>query len=160
MPAKKKQLPRSCPICGKENGTVQIMIFSTSRNVTCRIGHYDSVKYQNPSTLKEKRGRGKKWCDFKMNILFAEENMPPLEKHMDYLRTGYFGERKSRSYTNPILLLEAIKEEGWNGEGEKYLRAVAKRLGIWQKMLDTRGFNGSEEQLKSLLKHYAPNEKF
>lgn len=159
MPAKKKQLPRPCPLCGKENGTIQIMIFSTSRNVTCRIGHYDSVKYQNLSTLKEKRGGVKKWCGFKMDIFFAEENMPPLEEDMDYLKTGYFGKRKSLSYTNPMFLLEAIKEEGWNGKGEKYLRAVAKQLGIWQKMLDTRGFNVSEQQLKSLLNHYAPNEK-
>jgi len=159
MAAKKKILPRPCPLCGKKNGTVQIVIFSTSMEVICRIAHYDSEKYQNPSSVREKRSRGKKWCSFKIQKLFAEENMPPLEQDMDDLHSGYFGKRKSITYTNHSFLLDAVKENGWHGEGEKYMRAVAKRLGIWKKFLDTPGFNGSEQQLKSLLNHYAPNEK-
>jgi len=159
MPAKRKELPRPCPICGKENGTVQIVIFSTSRNVICRIGHYDSEKYQNPSTVKEKRSRGKKWCSFKINRWFVEENKPPLEHDMDDLRTGYFKKRKSITYTNPMFLLEAVKEKGWNGEGIEYLRAVTKRLGLWEKVLENPGIAGEERFLLKFLIQHAPNEK-
>lgn len=159
MPAKRKQLPRHCPICGKENGTVQIVIFSTSNKVICRIGHYDSEKYQNPSTVKEKRSRGKKWCSFNINRLFAEENMSQLEQETDDLRVGHFGKRKSITYTNPIFLLEAIKEEGWNGKGVEYLRKVSKQLGLFKQFFKIGGV-GREERLASLLKRYAPNEKW
>ena len=159
MPAKRRQLPRHCPICGKENGTIQIVIFSTSNNVICRIGHYDSEKYQNPSTVKEKRSRGKKWCSFNISRLFAEENIPQLEQEMDDLRVGRFGKRKSRQYTNPLRLLEAIKEEGWHGKGVEYLRKVSKQLGLFEKFYEMKGV-GSEEHLASLLRRYAPNEKW
>lgn len=159
MPAKKKMLPRPCPLCGKENGTVQIIIFSTSMEVTCRIGHYDSKKYLNPSTDREKRSRGKKWCSFNIKKSFAEENMSPLEQDMDDLHRGYFGKRKSFTYTNHSFFLEAVKENGWQGEGEEYMRAVAKRLGIWEKFLNTKGFNGSKYDLKLLFDHYTSGMK-
>jgi len=158
MPAKRKLLPQPCPLCGNLYGTVQVVIFSTSNNVICRIGHYDSKKYQNPSTAKEKTSRGKRWCSFKINSSFAEDNMPPLEQDQDDLRSGYFGKRKSITYTNPMFLLEAIKEEGWHGSGIEYLRAVSKRLGLSEK-LKFRVY-GPEEYLDSLLNRYFPNEKF
>jgi len=158
MPAKKKLLPRPCPICGNLYGTIQIVIFSTSRNVICRIGHYDSEKYQNPSTARERKSRGKKWCSFNISRLFAQENMPPLEQDMDDLSRGYFVKRKSIPYTNPMFLLEAVKEGGWHGEGAEYLVAVLKRLGLWEKFLKIPGFVGGEKQIFELLKHYAPNE--
>jgi len=158
MPAKKKLLPRPCPICGDLYGTVQILIFSTSQNVICRIGHYDSKKYRHPSTEKEKKSRGKTWCSFNISRWYAEENMPPLEQDMDDLSSGYFRKRKSITYTNPMFLLEAVKEEGWHGEGVDYLRAVVKRLGLWKKFLKIPGFFGDEKQIYELLDHYAPNE--
>ncbi len=159
MPAKKKLLPRPCPVCGSLYGTIQIVIFFSSGNVRCRIGHYDSKKYKNPSTAREKRSRGKRWCKFKINSSFAWDNVPSLEQEQDDLRSGYFGKRKSIPYTNPMFLIEAIRKEGWHGEGVEYLRAVSKRLGLWEQFLKIRGFNGAEKHLASLLKHHAPNEK-
>jgi len=126
MPAKKKLLPRPCPICGNLYGSIQIVIFSSSSNLICRIGHYDKEKYQNPSNVRERKSRGKKWCSFNISRLFAKENMSQLEQHMNGLSAGYFGKRKSKTYTNPMFLLEAIKEDRWHGEGIKYLRAVSK----------------------------------
>jgi len=47
MPAKRKPLPRPCPKCGKNYGTIQIVIFSDyKQNVICRIGHYDADGYR------------------------------------------------------------------------------------------------------------------
>ena len=158
MPQKKKLLPRPCPICGNLYGTIQIEIFSTSRNVICRIGHYDPKQYQKKSKLREKNPSGKKWCSFNVSSVFAQENMPPLEQDMHDLSTGYFGKRKSIPYTNPMFLLEAVKEGGWHGEGVEYLRAVAKRLGLGKKFLKIPGFTGDEKQIFELLKHFAPNE--
>ena len=66
--------------------------------------------------------------------------MPPLEQDIHDLSTEYFGKRKSINYTNPMFLLEAIKEEGWHGEGEEYLVAVLKRLGLWEKFLKNSRF--------------------
>ena len=154
MPAKKKILPRPCPLCGKKNGTVQIVIFSTSMEVICRIGHYDSKKFLNPSTVREKRSRGKKWCSFKINRSFAEENMPPLEQDIDDLQSGYFGKRKSFTYTNHSFFLNAVKEKGWQGEGEKYMRDVAKRFGIPGKFVNTGIFNNSKYDFAMLLEKY------
>ncbi len=159
MPAKRKLLPRHCPKCGNLYGTVQIVIFSTSYNVICRIGHYDSEKYQNPSTAKEKRSRGKRWCSFKINNFFAFDNMPPLEQDEGDLRRGYFGKRKSITYTNPIFLIEAIRKEGWHGRGVEYLRAVSKQLGLFEQFYKMGGV-GEEKYLASLLRRYAPNEKW
>jgi len=113
---------------------------------------------QNPSTAREKKSRGKKWCSFNISSLFAQESMPPLEQDIYDLSTGYFGKRKSIAYTNPMFLLEAVKEEGWHGEGAEYLVAVLKRLGLWEKFLKIPGFVGGEKQIFELLKHYAPNE--
>ena len=158
MPAKKKLLPRPCPICGNLYGTIQIVIFSTSRNVICRLGHYDSEKYQNPSTVREKKSRGKRWCSFKINRTFISDNILPLEQDYEDLTSGNLGRRKSIPYTKPTLLIESIKEKGWNGEGEEYLRVVAKRLGLWKKFLKIPGFIGDEKHIFELLKHYAPNE--
>ncbi len=159
MPAKKKMLPRPCPLCGKENGTVQIVIFSSSMEVTCRIAHYDSKKYLNPSTGREKKGRGKEWCNFQIKKSFAEENMPPLEQDMDDLHIGYFGKRKSFTYTNHSFLLNAVKEKGWNGDGIVYIRKVLKRLGLWEKVLESPEIASEERFLRKFLAENVPNEK-
>jgi len=159
MPAKRKLLPRHCPLCGNLYGSIQIVIFSSSGNVICRIGHYDSKKYQNLSTAREKRSHGKRWCSFKIEDWFAEENMPPLEQDQDDLRSRYFGKRKSITYTNPMFLIEAIRKEGWHGRGVEYLRKVSKQLGLFKQFYKMGGV-GSEEHLASLLKRYAPNEKW
>lgn len=46
MPKKRKYLPAPCPICGKEYGTVQFVVFRGDRsNVVCKIGHYDPDLY-------------------------------------------------------------------------------------------------------------------
>ncbi len=158
MPAKRKLLPRHCPLCGNLYGSIQIVIFSSSNNVTCRIGHYDSKKYKNPSTAREKRSRGKRWCSFRIDRFFAWDNMPPLEQDQDDLRSGYFGKRRSFTFTNPIFLIEAIRKEGWHGRGEEYLRAVSKQLGLFEQFFKMKGV-GDEERLTYLFERYAPNEK-
>ena len=57
MPTRKKLLPKPCPICKRENGTVQLMVFPNARsNFVCRIGHYVAEEYKLP---KDK----KKWSD-------------------------------------------------------------------------------------------------
>jgi len=159
VPAKRKLLPRPCPLCGSLYGSIQIVIFSSSGNVTCRIGHYDSKKYLKPSTVREKRSRGKRWCSFKINSSFAWDNVPPLEQDQDDLRSGHFGKRKSIPYTNPMFLIGAIRKEGWHGEGVEYLRRVSKQLGLFEQFYKMGGV-GEEKHLASLLKRYAPNEKW
>jgi len=159
MPAKRRLLPRPCPICGKENGTVQIIIFSTSKSVTCRIGHYDSEMYLNPYTKREKSRRGKRWCNFTMDRFFAEENILPLEQDMDDLYFGNLGKRKSITYTNPSLLLEAIKEEGWHGKGNKYFRGLTKTLGLWEEFTKDHFPLNDDEVYRNFLNQKRPNEK-
>ena len=134
MPAKRRLLPKPCPICGKDNGTVQIIIFSTSKSVICRIGHYDSETYLKSQKEREKRRR-KKWCNFTIDRCFVEENILPFEQDKYDLMIGKLGKRKSITYTNPSLLLEVINEEGWHGEGHRYYQGIIKQLGLWDKFL-------------------------
>jgi len=136
MPAKKRLLPRPCPICDKQNGTVQVVIFANEQNIYCRVWHYDPKKYKKirtkivskiscyfdpseelPKITKYKDpSRGKRSCNFKIEKDFALENMPPLEQDLDDLTSGYFRFRKSINYTNPMFLLQSIKKKGWHKE--------------------------------------------
>ena len=159
MPAKRRLLPRPCPICGKENGTVQIVIWHNSFKVNCRIGHYDSKTFQNPATPKEKRRRGKKWCYFLMDESFAKENILPLERDIDDLYMGNLGKRKSITYTSPSLLLETIKEEGWHGEGSPYFRGLIKTLGLWEEFTKDHFPLSDDETYREFILSKRPKEK-
>lgn len=159
MPAKRRLLPRPCPICGKDNGTVQIVLFYNSFRVNCRIGHYDSKTYKNPETSKEKRKRGKTWCYFLIDEFFAKEKIFPLEQDMDDLYGGNLGKRKSITYTNPSLLLETIQEEGWHGEGNRYFRGLTKTLGLWEEFTKDHFPLSGDGVYQKFLNEKKPNEK-
>jgi len=160
MPAKRRLLPRPCPICGKENGTVQIIIWHNSFRVNCRIGHYDSKKYQKPSTPKEKRRRGKTWCYFLIDESFAKEKNFPLEREMDDLYQGNLGKRKSITHTNPSILLNKIKEEGWHVKRISYFRGLIRTLGLWEEFTKDHFPSSSEQVYRKFLNRKRPNEKF
>ena len=160
MPAKRKILPRPCPLCGKENGTVQIVIWHNSSRVNCRIGHYDSKIFQKPSTPREKRRRGKKWCYFLMDESFAKKNIFPLEQDMEDLYVGNLGKRKSITYTNPSLLLETIIEEGWHVQESSYFRGLIRSLGLWEEFTKEHFPSSPEQVYRKFLDRKRPNEKF
>lgn len=133
MPAKKKALPAPCPICKRENGTVQIVVFPESRTkVVCRIGHYISEEYK-PSKEKRKHLeidiqyldkksstiRGKIWHNFTFD---AEEQllkkftlqMSHLQNHIEqYEKMGYQSKRKTITFTPEPIFYELIKKTGW-----------------------------------------------
>lgn len=134
MPAKKKFLPRPCPICKKKNGTVQIVKFRVSEKAHCRIGHYNSEKYirrrrkivskinsvvssgSEPVKIIKVRdsSRGKKWCSFTMDIEFVRECIYGFEEDEYDLDMGDPWRRKSLTYSNPVILLDTVKVKGWN----------------------------------------------
>ena len=70
-----------------------------------------------------------------MNRFFVGENIYRFEQDMEDLDLGRLGKRKSKTYTNPGLLLEVINEEGWHGEGNRYYQGIIKQLGLWEKFL-------------------------
>jgi len=102
MPAKRKPLPRPCPKCGKNYGTIQIVIFSDyKQNVICRIGHYDADGYRKIKKInklkkldpenhdnnfqKDVRIKQRKWCSFRIDREFAGFHILPLDDDFEYL---------------------------------------------------------------------------
>jgi len=146
MPAKRKPLPQPCPKCGKNYGTMQIVIFSNDykENVTCRIGHYNAEGYKkiklinklnkinwinkkNPDKIFQKaiRKKQRKWCSFRMDKEFAKLVLP-LEDDFEYLENKKYIKsfRKSITYSSLHFLKELIKEKGWHilpGYSDKYV---------------------------------------
>ena len=111
MPARRRLLPRPCP-CGKENGTVQLIIFkhkyiSSRHIVTCRIKHYYPEFYKIIKENQEERDEeitraitGKKnishkarWCSFQTThrIDFVDKTGTrlPLREYFDIYKEDY-----------------------------------------------------------------------
>ena len=99
LPAKKKILPAPCPICKRQNGTVQLVVFPQAQSkLVCRIGHYIAEEY-NPSEDKrkhlkidildiEKRNsttRGKIWHSFKIEPKGYATGMKEFQEYLELM---------------------------------------------------------------------------
>lgn len=116
MPAKIKLLPYPCPICGKENGTIQVGILDELR---FRIGHYNSQKYQLSKNQYKKNitpktkgygTEGKIWHNFRIEFL----RMPS-----DLVDENIFSKKEVEKFDSTITIsknqkfINLIKEKGW-----------------------------------------------
>lgn len=116
MAAKIKILPYPCPICGKENGTIQVGMLDELR---FRIGHYDSQKYQLSknqykknitSKIKGYGTEGKIWHNFRIEFL----RMPS-----DLIDENIFSKKEFEKFNFTITIsknqkfINLIKEKGW-----------------------------------------------
>jgi hypothetical protein len=92
MPAKRKMLPIPCPICGRENGTIQLVYFPDKYNsLVIRIGHYSSILRKKSISLSKSKNRNKTiitnqiqkrervWCSFRSRLTYKPDNNMELQ---------------------------------------------------------------------------------
>ena len=132
MPARRRLLPRPCP-CGKEKGTVQLIIFkhkyiSSRHTVTCRIKHYYPEFYKiikenqkerdeeltRAITGKKKISHKARWCSFQTihRIDFVDKTgrRIPLREYFDIYKEDY---SKSKTFSPDESFYKIVKESGW-----------------------------------------------
>ena len=128
LPTRKKLLPKPCPICKRENGTVQLTVFPNARsNFVCRIGHYVAEEYKLPKDKKKwsdidtidlaKRKdsvRGKIWHSFRIEPKGHTSEIKDLQEHIkQYEKIRYSSKRKPITFSPEQIFYELIKETGW-----------------------------------------------
>lgn len=135
MVAKRKLLPRPCPICKRENGTIQFIIFRKrwEDRLICRIGHYIPEKYKptriaigdknalkNMPDVIKKRGPetgGRVWHSFTIDPSLAEHNSTELSDYLEKLER--FAESPINLHKTSVAIvpdscfLQLIEENGW-----------------------------------------------
>jgi hypothetical protein len=128
VPARHKVLPRPCP-CGRENGTIQLIIFnheriSSRRAVTCRIKHYypelykitKKLQQKNKSkiTRKKKISYKSRWCSFQTThmIDFVEStgSRIPLREYFEIYKDD---SATSKTFSPDESFYKIVKERGW-----------------------------------------------
>jgi hypothetical protein len=165
--AKRKLLPRPCP-CGKENGTVQIIIFkhnyiSSRQAVTCRIKHYYPEFYEITKEEPQKRdeeitrtvtGKRKKkekvsyksrWCSFqtihRIDFVDSTGRKIPLREYFDIYKDD---SSKSKTFSPDKSFYKIVKEKGW---GIKEDRRWKDRY--WADYMKKYGYDALPEDLFS-----------
>lgn len=126
MPAKKRMLPKPCPICKRKNGTIQLVIFPNAvSKLVCRIGHYVSEEYSLPKEKMkqleidvidtEKRNpktRGKIWHNFTISPRSETKNRK-LQKYLEKYNKSHNSIKKSITISPEPIFYELIKRTGW-----------------------------------------------
>jgi hypothetical protein len=129
VPARPRLLPQPCP-CGKENGTIQLIIFnhkyrSSRHTVTCRIKHYYSEFYKITKEVQQERGTqitGKKkasyksrWCSFqtrhRIDFVNSKGRKFPLSEYFDIYKDD---SSKSKTFSPDESFYKIVKERGWS----------------------------------------------
>jgi hypothetical protein len=141
VPARRRLLPQPCP-CGKENGTVQLIIFnhkyiSSRRTLICRIKHYYPEFYKLSKERQQKRDRGIKttmtgkkkisykarWCSFRTRHMIElcdnTGRKIPLREYFDIYKDDPF---KSKTFTPDEGFYKIVKERGWGIEEDNKWR--------------------------------------
>ncbi len=137
MPAKPNLLPQPCPICGKANGTVLIVRFSSEPDqYLIKIGHYNSEKYRIQQELvnalkkevdggrkKATKSRGRIWDTFRTRYDFSFDPFPKISyieeftnKNTDEVfKKEYFKDKPYQYKTLKDLhnVFNHIKQYGW-----------------------------------------------
>ena len=148
MPAKRKLLPRPCPICKRKNGTIQLAL--TSRGIIVRIGHYSSKLRNSVRSLSKLQGAEKekmekrmksaerKWCSFRSNATDV----------LDRRLTRVFIPRSEPpdSFSPPLLFIKDVQKYGWqlqDNSGYRYKGRERKNIDYWEKDLRTRSKKSS-----------------
>lgn len=162
LAARRKVLPRPCP-CGRENGTVQLIIFnhdytSSRQTVTCRIKHYYPEFYKITKEEKQKgdgkitrtiTGKKKKvsyksrWCSFRtlhrIDIVDGIGRKIPLREYFDVCKDDPF---KSKTFSPGESFYKLVKERGW---GIKEDRRWRDRY--WADYMKKYGYDALSEDL-------------
>ncbi len=168
MAARRKVLPRPCP-CGRENGTVQLIIFkhkyiSSRHTVTCRIKHYYPEFYEITKEVHQKRGnkhitrtipgkRKKKrekvsyksrWCSFQtLHRIDVDDDGTgrkiPLREYFDVFKDD---SSKSKTFSPGESFYKLVKERGW---GIKEDRRWKDRY--WADYMKKYGYDALSEDL-------------
>ena len=132
MLAKRNPLPKPCPKCQNNYGTIQLQYFRKSRSsriqFVIRIGHYNSKGYQdikrktsnlNYSSIrtedqlkKEIRTKQRRWCTFRT------EHDSRLN-HDDIRNYMLQAKKRALSVSPSIELIDFIKRRGWGHESER-----------------------------------------
>ena len=143
MPARKKFLPRPCPICGRKNGTIQLVFFGGPVNaLVVRIGHY-SAKLRNDVTssskiqgLDEEKARlrkkkaERKWCSFRSEAT--------SELEYEITKGRFYWKNETWSFRPPNSFLNRVYEGGWEikgSSGSNYKGRIRKNIDYWEKDL-------------------------
>jgi len=143
MPAHRKSLPRPCPICKRDNGTIQLAL--TYRGIIVRIGHYSSKLRNSVRSLSklqfaekekmEKRMKGaeRKWCSFRSDATYVIERG---------LTSGFVSwNDPPSSFRPPIVFINEVHRYGWqlrDNSGHRYKGRERKNIDYWEKDLKTK----------------------
>lgn len=125
MPAKRKLLPKPCPICEDNYGTFQLVLFNSKykfsrHNITCRIRHYNSgLHAQIRKSIRKGKGartlyKGQ-WHSFQMDDSvkgITEPSGEIIPWHEYFQKTGKT-HLKSTTIKADQDLIAFIKKYGW-----------------------------------------------
>jgi len=132
MPAKRKLLPRPCPMCSSSYGTIQTVYFPGGKDeFLFRIGHYVPEKYtevkqenENPYNYASDEEKEKKlklserlWCSFRSEHL-EFDNL--FDGNLD-LMLLYSEETKPVTKQMSNALWIKVVNEGWKVKHPKIL---------------------------------------
>lgn len=140
MPAKRKRLPRPCPICKRKNGTIQLAL--TARGLIVRIGHYSS-KLRNAEkgswVLRKNQDIDKKhslwkterkWCSFRAgSTRIVERNLTA-----PYM----FASAPPICFSPPQGFFQYVALNGWDLEPNSksnYKGRVRKNIDYFEKQI-------------------------
>ncbi|MGI0010383.1 MAG: hypothetical protein ACREAE_03180 [Nitrosopumilaceae archaeon] len=137
MPAKRKLLPRPCPKCGLEYGTIELVLTGSYHSpVICRIGHYSKSLYTYSKIVKKHVDSKKQWikqrawCSFRLNdgysIHHHERHWEIRQFKNDYEKLMSRYRLKMLRIKPPEWFLREVQKDGW-------LEIPSKRL---QKNID------------------------
>jgi hypothetical protein len=149
-------LPQPCP-CGKESGTVQLIIFkhkyiSSRHTVTCRIRHYYPAFYKTTKKMQQKRegkitrkkiSKKTRWYSFqtrhRTDFVESTGRKIPLSSYFDIYKDDT---SKSKTFSADESFYEVVKERGW---GIKEDRRWRDRY--WADYMKKYGYDALPEDL-------------
>lgn len=155
--ARRKVLPRPCP-CGRENGTIQLVIFkheyiSSRQAVTCRIKHYYPEFYKITKKMQQKSRSGvrrkkrisykSRWCSFQTihRIDFVESTgrRIPLSEYFDVYKHD---SSRSKTFSPDESFYKIVKESGWGIREDRRWRDR-----YWSNYMKKYGYDALPEDL-------------
>jgi len=141
LPAKRYILPKPCPECGLNYGSLRIGIFSgrSKTSVLIRVKHYNPFGYaeikrkskgsiiQDKNKLKKEfMKKQQKWCSVRIDKKFALKYEPRVEFYFDEIEeVDTFRKIIHLDWKPGKKFLNAVKKYGWNDfpkYSEKYYR--------------------------------------
>lgn len=144
-------MPAPCPLCGRTDGTYQYVVFNNERrwgsDVICRIGHYDSNRYDSTrralkSKITEPRVKwrsGRIWHSFTalapFGIIVEDKTVSPGQYFVEFPEEKWW--KASKTFKQEAWMSDRIRELGWRMVPEKNLSLARRKPKEFPKNIET-----------------------